>query len=65
MVSTLTVKELLEFIKNNNISEDAVIKVHSWNNEQLLNPVIEVRGKVVEDKEYEYKEEILILEYVE
>ncbi|MBO7716519.1 MAG: hypothetical protein J6S85_23335 [Methanobrevibacter sp.] len=63
MVNTLTVKELLEFIKNNNISEDAVIKVHSWNNEGLLNPVIEAKGKVTED-EY-FKEEILVLEYVE
>lgn len=63
MASILTVKELLEFIKNNNISEDTVIKVHSWNNEQLLNPVIEAKGKVIEDEEY--KEEILILEYVE
>ena len=63
MASILTVKELLEFIKNNNISEDAVIKVHSWNNEQLLNPVIEAKGRVVEEEEY--KEEILILEYVE
>lgn len=59
MASILTVKELLEFIKNNNISEDAVIKVHSWNNEWLLNPVIEARGKE------EHKEEVLILEYVE
>lgn len=65
MVKTLTVKELLEFIKKNNISEDAVIKVHSWNNEWLLNPVFEAKEKVVEDEEYEYKEEILILEYVE
>lgn len=63
MASILTVKELLEFLKNNNISEDAVIKVHSWNNEWLLNPVIEAKGRVVEDEEY--KEEILILEYVE
>lgn len=63
MASILTVKELLAFIKNNNISEDAVIKVHSWNNEWLLNPVIEAKGKTVED-EY-YKEEILVLEYVE
>lgn len=63
MASILTVKELLEFIKNNNISEDAVIKVHSWNNEWLLNPVIETKKRVVEDENY--KEEILILEYVE
>lgn len=63
MASILTVKELLEFIKNNNISEDAVIKVHSWNNEQLLNPVIEAKRKV-DENEYT-KEEILILEYVE
>lgn len=63
MASILTVKELLEFIKNNNISEDAIIKVHSWNNEWLLNPVIEAKKRVVEEEEY--KEEILILEYVE
>ena len=63
MASILTVKELLEFIKNHNISEDAVIKVHSWNNEWLLNPVIEAKGKV-DENEYT-KEEILILEYVE
>jgi hypothetical protein len=63
MASILTVKELLEFIKNNNISEDAVIKVHSWNNEWLLNPVIEAKGKV--DENEHFKEEILILEYVE
>ena len=63
MASILTVKELLEFIKNNNISEDAVIKVHSWNNEQLLNPVIEAKEGVVEDEHF--KEEILILEYVD
>lgn len=63
MASILTVKELLAFLKNNNISEDAVIKVHSWNNEWLLNPVIEAKKKVVEEEEY--KEEILILEYVE
>ena len=63
MVRTLTVKELLEFIKNNNISEDAIIKVHSWNNEGLLNPVIEAKGKV-DENEYT-KEEILVLEYVE
>lgn len=63
MVSMLTVKELLEFIKNNNISEDAVIKVHSWNNEQLLSPVIEAKGKITEEEEF--TEKILILEYVE
>ena len=63
MARILTVKELLAFIKNNNIGEDAIIKVHSWNNEWLLNPVIEVKKRVVED-EYS-KEEILVLEYVE
>ena len=63
MASILTIKELLEFIKNNKISEDAIIKVHSWNNEQLLHAVIEAKGKVTEDEDF--KEEILILEYVE